>query len=329
VEATAAFRELKPTAAGGEYTDDLLDAIHAVVDAGIPEETIVSASVFTTLSATAILEKIRDQIHAATPAAADFNLAPDGSRTVFPLDQVTGINWNVQVGVNPTRFDSPGFDPGLFRVVRGAIGQLAFGKYVSPDYQVHPGEYIPPIGTLTGTPVVQGTNEIYFNLALPSGPKPAGGWPVAIFGHWLTGSKELYANVAASMASHGIATIAINVVGHGYGPLGTLTVIRRQADGGRVTFSSGGRGIDQNNDHTIDLTEGLTVAPPATILSNRDGLRQTVVDLMQLVRVIEVGMDVDGDGSPDLDVSVHRYALITICLLRKSVVAGETGAAYR
>src|SRR5262249_7906687 len=58
--------------------------------------------------------------------------------------------------------------------------------------------------------------------------------------------------------------------------------------------------------------EGLSAAPPATILSNRDGIRQTVVDLMQLVRVIEVGMDVDGDGSPDLDPSRIYYFGISL-----------------
>src|SRR5262245_61273456 len=34
---------------------------------------------------------------------------------------------------------------------------IAFGKYLSPDYEVHLGEYIPPIGTRRGTPGLQGT----------------------------------------------------------------------------------------------------------------------------------------------------------------------------
>ncbi len=41
--------------------------------------------------------------------------------------------------------------------------------------------------------------------------------------------------------------------------------------------------------------------PRAWTIQERDGIRQTVVDLMQLVRVIEVGVDVDGAGSWDLD----------------------------
>ena len=57
----------------------------------------MTASVFTTQSLTAILEKIRDQINAATPEPADFNLGPGGTRAVFPLNEVTGIMFNPQL----------------------------------------------------------------------------------------------------------------------------------------------------------------------------------------------------------------------------------------
>src|SRR5262249_51150487 len=155
--------------------------------------------------ATAILEKIRDQIHAATPLPAHFNLGPNGTRTVFALDQVRAITWNQQIGSEPPSFNSVGLDLSLPRLVPGAVGRVAFGKYLSPDYEVHPGEYIPPVGTLAGTPAVQSMNEIFFNLFLPSGPTPAGGWPVAIFGHGLHGNKdETPLPVVATMAAHGI-----------------------------------------------------------------------------------------------------------------------------
>jgi dienelactone hydrolase len=190
-------------------------------------------------------------------------------------------------------------------VIPGAVGELAFGKYSSPDYEIHPGEYIPPIGTLTGTPVATATNDIYFNLYLPSGPKPESGWPVAIFGHGNTGNKNNANFVAAKMAQHGISTIVIQVVGHGFGPLGTLTVTK--TDGTSVSFSAGGRGRDQNADGSIDSNEGLSAAPPRDIIAAADGQRQTVVDLMQLVRVIQVGMDVHGNGTPDLDSSRIYY----------------------
>ena len=41
------------------------------------------ASVFTTQIATAVLEKIHDQIHAAKPVPADFKLGSNGEHTVF------------------------------------------------------------------------------------------------------------------------------------------------------------------------------------------------------------------------------------------------------
>jgi hypothetical protein len=52
----------------------------------------------------------------------------------------------------------------------------------------------------------------------------------------------------------------------------------------------------------------VNAAVPDTLVSNRDGLRQTVIDLMQLVREIQVGLDADGNGSPDLDAARIFYA---------------------
>lgn len=75
-----------------------------------------------------------------------------------------------------------------------------------------------------------------------------------------------------------------------------------------MVISAGGRGIDQDGNGTIDSTEGVNAAAPRSIISNRDGLRQTVIDLMQLTREIEVGMDVNGDGTADLDASRIYYA---------------------
>jgi hypothetical protein len=307
VEASESFQRFRHEVRG-EYKHDLLDGIQAAHHLGVRERDIVTASVFTTESATSIVEKIRDQIHAATPARADFNLGPNGERTVFNRADVTGIHWEQQTGDNPPSFTPTDVDQSLLDLVPGAVAQIAFGKYLSPDYEAHPGEYIPPVGTRTGTPEVQGYNDIYFNLYLPSGPKPEGGWPVAIVGHTYSTSKEtgipLY--VAATLAEHGIATIGINIVGHGFGVLSTLTV--HHADGGSVTFPEGGRGIDQTGSHTIANTGGFFTAPPRTLITAADGKRQTVADLMQLVREIEVGVDVEGDGTPDLDPSRIYYA---------------------
>jgi hypothetical protein len=188
-------------------------------------------------------------------------------------------------------------------VVSGAVGTIAYGSFRSPDYETA-ARFIPPTGTLTGHPVPQGSNTLVFQLFLPAGAKPAGGWPVVIFGHGFTDS--MYGapwTVASVFASHGLATISINVVGHGGGPLGTLTALPQG-----VVIPAGGRGIDQDGNGTIDSTEGVNAAPPRAAIGNRDGLRQTIIDIVQLVRQIQAGIDVDGDGHADLDASRIYYS---------------------
>ena len=289
-----------------DYRKALLDALETTRSIGIQEHDIVSASVFTTQSSTATLEKIRDQIKSNTPSPADFNLASDGSRAVFPLESITGITVNQQIGVAPATASPTPLNVSLLRIRPGAVAEVAFGKYLSPEYMVRPDDYIPPVPTYSGTPVVQRMNEVYFNLFIPAGPAPASGWPVAIFGHGSgTNKNNQSLEVAATMASHGIATIAINMYGNGFGPLSTLTVNR--TSGAPVLLSAGGRGVDQNHDNVIVEGEGRSAAPPRTILSSRDAAQQTIADFMQLVRVIEFGIDVDGEGTPDLDPSRIYY----------------------
>jgi hypothetical protein len=149
-------------------------------------------------------------------------------------------------------------------------------------------------------------NEVYFNLFLPSGPEPAGGWPVVLINHGGTATKQgmVLGNVA-TMAKHGYAILLINFVGNGFGPLSTLTV--SPTGGSPVTFSAGGRGFDQNGDGDIGAAEGRNTTEPNTLIGDRDAYRQTVADWMQVVREIQVGMDVDGDGMRDLDPARISY----------------------
>jgi hypothetical protein len=287
------------------YKAALLDAVSAARQLGIREQQIVVASVFTTLSVTRALEQIRRQIEAATPEPADFFLAPGDGRTIFPLSDMTSVVVAQQTGTAPT-FTQASMALNELRSVPGAVGRVAFGKFSAPDYLVHPGEFIPSSATRTGSPRVLGINELYFNLVLPSGTPPPAGWPVAIAGHGGGGNKEGFslgavANVSAAPAARGIASIHINFVGHGLGALSTLTVNR--ATGAPVTFPAGGRGHDQDGDGTILSTEGRAATSPWTIVEESDGIRQSIADLMQLVRLIQVGIDADGDSVSDLDAS--------------------------
>jgi hypothetical protein len=290
------------------YRQALLAALGQLTDTtGMPPGQVAAASLFTTQSATAVLEKIRGQLNAATPAPAGFLLGTNGERTVFPLADVAGIAFNRQIGTAPA-FSTTPLPLGQLQVIPGAAGTIAFGRYRSPGYQTAAG-VIPAVGTRTGTPQVQQTNDVYFNLLLPAGPEPAGGWPVVITAPGLQTNKNAAGlAIAAKLAQHGLAMIVINAPGQGGGPLGTLTVTK--TDASTVTLPAGGRGIDRNGDGAIDPDEGFFTAPdgPQAITLARDGLRQTVADLMQLVRELQGGIDVDGDSAPDLDASRIYYA---------------------
>jgi hypothetical protein len=302
VRASADFRN-KRSGESADATHELARALAAARAAGVSEHEVVSASVFTTRSVTALLEQIRQQIRGNKPSA-DFKLGPNNERTVFTLNQIRSLTLNQQTKVQPPEFaPSPVRIDLLNAAVPGAVDRIAFGRYASPDYQVHPGEFIPPTATRTGVPVVQGMNEVYFDLYLPAGAKPSAGWPVAMLGHGGASNKQFgLPRGAAVLASHGIASVAINAVGHGFGPAGTLTALL--SDGVSVVFPAGGRGRDQNGDGVIDVSEGRYAGPPQRfVVDDTDGSQQNVADLMQLVRTIEMGMDVDSDGSPEIDAS--------------------------
>src|SRR5262249_54724598 len=223
------------------YRKRLLDAVHW---SGVDPGHIVDASLFTTQSVTAISEKIRRQIDASTPAPATFTIGSNGQRAVFPISTLGPVTTRRQTSTAPD-FD---VSTGDFSGFLASVGAIAFGTYRSPDYGPRPG-LIPAYPTRTGDPVPRSWNDVTFTLYLPPGPQPSGGWPVAIFGHGLPASKEDAMFAAPVMARNGLALIAINAVGNGGGPLGTMTVER--TDGPPVTVPAGGRSVDSDGDGMI------------------------------------------------------------------------------
>ena len=305
------------------YRKALIDSAHS---AGKGEQHVVALSLFTTQSISADLHKIRQQIQRSSPAPVNFMIANGGAtRALFPVAGLADVQWSQQTGAGAVpSFTTVPVPLAALYVFPGSVASVAFGKFRSPDYE-NAAKYIPATGTLTGHPVAQGSNELVVELFVPSGTKPAGGWPVAIFGHGFTDS--MYGApwaVASTLASKGIATAAISVVGHGFGAQGTLSMI--PTAGAPVTVPSGGRGIDQDGNGVIDSTEGVSAVGAQTIISSRDGLRQTVVDLMQLVREIQVGIDVDGDGSTDLDANRIYYAGQSFGGIYGTIFLGVEGA---
>ncbi|HMC29403.1 MAG TPA: hypothetical protein VKL99_01115, partial [Candidatus Angelobacter sp.] len=319
IAATDAFNQFRHGDGGvdGKNADELLkryqQALKHTLDEGIlgqlglSRDDVAAASVFTTESATATLRSIRDQVKAAASPAVNFNLGTGGEKTVFPLNTVTGLTWNVQaLTVGPLIPTSLNGNLAALQVFPGSISTMAFGKFTGQHWQ-NAGVFIPQVPTTQSVPS-QGTDEIFFNLFIPSGPRPSNGWPVAIFGHGFTDSKQgAPFAVASTLAHNGIASIAINVVGLGFGPNSTLTVKQGTIS---TTFLEGGRGFDQDGNGQITSAEGSStfVLSPQGTIGSRDALQQTTADLMQLVRAIQGGIDVNGDGLQDLDPNRIYYA---------------------
>jgi pimeloyl-ACP methyl ester carboxylesterase len=184
------------------------------------------------------------------------------------------------------------------------LGSVTIGSFQSPNF-LSSDQTIPPVPSGPSLAVPPAATQVYFNALLPASPKPAAGYPVIIFGHGFGDSRFGGPTaVAPTMARAGFAVIAINAVGHGFGSRSTVTFT--DASGNSTTLTEGGRGVDLNGDGTIEADEGCAIVAPIGI-GTRDCFRQTVVDLLQLVRAIRQGIDLDGDGKPDLDASRIYY----------------------
>lgn len=280
------------------------------------------ASAFTTETATPELARLRAALDdgSAYSAAGITDRGPSfvqgGVRDVFPAATVTEIERGDQVYADPSRPLS--YSPVPNSAVTG-VGYYAFGSLLVPHYQTAADAVIPNVPT-TRTPQPLTAQRVGFTLIVPAGTPPAGGWPVAIFGPGFTRSKYDLFLAADLNAAQGIATMATDPAGHAYGPHSTVVVKQGLTS---TTFLGWGQGADLDGDGTIDASEGVgptdhkTYDAAGNLVGDapsryattglRDGLIQSVVDNMALVRMVEHGVDVLGDGRVTLARHVLGY----------------------
>jgi uncharacterized protein (TIGR03437 family) len=282
------------TQPSNEYCSRLAAALETVPDSA----RVVAASEFSTLSATAWVESARRRL-AETPP--NFRRAADVN--VVSIRGLSSITLRQETRTNPQEFDD--FTVPFPSLLLPNLDQVFFGIYESPDYLTSD-QTIPDVPTAGEIPPAEATRDIYFHVLLPRTAPPPGGYPVAIFGHGLGdnsfGASTILGN---TLAESGFATVAINAVGHGGGS-GGMVVFTPPA-GAATTFALGGRSVDLNGDGAIESSEGCVLFESEPI-GLRDCLRQTVVDLMQLVRLIREGPDLDGAKGVVLDGSRIYYA---------------------
>ena len=201
----------------------------AVATAGpmVAPSQVVAASVFTTMSATAWMEKARGR----RDRACSVPDAHSGGRLcgLQPGQDRSGTGRPA----NPTQFNdiTVPLDPTLLAGHLPELRRVCSNRRISRMRARRSTPRPPAPMWCCRLPV----NDIVFSVYLPSrrGPRPEAVPP--IFGHGLGDSRLGGPTaVAASLAESGIATIAITAVGHGYGPESTIVLVEIRQSGHRA-----------------------------------------------------------------------------------------------
>lgn len=219
------------------------------------------------------------------------------------------------LGVVPTGLTLQALNPQLPPIADIYVGQLAITFYLDPAapltgrWEAAPGGPGVPSTNLTRfnpVPVAKAENlPIPAFVTVPnvaSGQsKPVAGWPVIVFQHGITGNRVQAAAIAGAYASQGFVVASIDLALHGItDPANPLY----QA-GAERTFDldvDGEPGIDSSGSYFINLS---------SLLTTRDNLRQSALDIIQLVTALPA-LDLDGDTVPDIDGTRIHFAGLSL-----------------
>lgn len=142
-------------------------------------------------------------------------------------------------------------------------------------------------------PQSQGDMQVAIWLPLSStATNDNGPYPAVIFGHGLGSDRMQGEELAVKAATGGLATIAIDAVGHGEHP----TANKKDAKIIKILKFFG-----------VDM-EALAVDG----LALRDHWRQSTYDKLQLIRLLQQHNDIDGDGKADLQMAKLMYLGVSL-----------------
>ncbi len=280
------------------YCELLADALPRVSMQLAHPQLVIGGSVFTTMSVTAWLEKARAVIQ---DSPVNFQRAQPQS--VLAVASLSALVLKAQTGVSPPSFTNL---PLMILPQLAGVDRIAFGSFWSPNF-LDENQVIPSVRTGQAVAPPATSREIFFHVYLPAKPAPPDGYPVVIVGHGVAGNRfQQPTALASSMAAEGIAVIGVNAVGSGYGPATKLALTDKA--GNTVEIAAGGLSVDLNRDGKYDSPEGCALISPPNVVGYRDCSRQSALDIMQLVRAVRAGIDLDGDGVVDLDRRQIFYA---------------------
>ena len=166
------------------------------------------------------------------------------------------------------------------------------GRFRACELEFVAGDYLDAQHHLAGDARPQRTYTLKATVWLPR--SGAGPYRTLVYGHGLGGGRAQGQRLAEFAAPQGIATIAIDAAVHGDHPLNPMP--------GAATL------VTVLNFFT--LNPGASMAFDARAL--RDHFRQSTYDKLQLVRLLQGGVDADGDGTNDLDAARLGYLGVSL-----------------
>lgn len=309
---------------------------------------VAFAWTFTTQSVTSGLDEVREGLYGrgrlaflAEQFPPDLLVAPArGGTSAFPCDPGTRVHVVPFEVLRPAiedvasmAFGLPPEDVSTLLETYDQVSHVVVGFFESPYLLGDPGSASPRSHWDLDRTAAEGratADLVPFLLVVPretaTRRQP---FPVALYGHGYTSSHVEALGFAGLMARNGIATAAIAAEGHG---LGLDRVLRAALENIFAAHCLGPMGRALGIDRAIDLN-GDRIPDSggnfwsAYVFHTRDVLRQTVVDHLQLVRIlrhfgpeapggprraatgeiavsgvspIPITGDFDGDGAPDL-----------------------------
>ncbi len=224
--------------------------------------TIVAASLFTTMQATAWLESAR-RFADSLPSI----VVPAGLPSTFSIAGLKHFTWVPDDGGLPLQ--------PIPLTALSNVEAVSFGLYLSPNY-------LQAASISTGPSSPLSFNIVSYHVFTPAVKKPGAKIPVVIYGHGL-GDNQFGAPtyIASTLAANGFATLAIELPGHGFGPGGFVNLT--SSNGTISTVFTPGRGIPQSPGATIGSTDGCIAFG---VIGVRDCGRQAAVDFAAIVHAI-------------------------------------------
>ncbi len=339
--------------ASGNSTDPLLDNATAqaleplrqltnaqeaaAASQGINTADIVVSWTATTQSITPVLMTARGQVSAQGTQVAQtpFTTADIGAAGI--ADIYIGVI-NLPYYLDPPTAENP-------------LGPLN-GNFDAPA-----GGYVPPFDAFGLDPT--STNVTLYNpllvqktlltspliMTIPNAGSgqvmPPGGWPVVIYQHGITRNRTDSLAIADSMAQAGFAVVAIDQPLHGIASEvnpSTGEIIGPENSPFYIENTPFAVAADERT-FDLDLSDNLTGAPGpdgfidssgthtvnlASLLTSRDNQRQAAIDLATLTASIG-GIDIDGDGNPDLDAGNIQFVGHSLGAMVGTVFLGMDG----